>query len=322
MRSSLPSPWLNYHHLLYFWTVAREGSIAAAGKRLRLAHATISMQIKTLEDQLGVELFDRSGRKLELTEMGQLVFGYADNIFSLGRELVDVLQDGASANPRLRIGIHTAVPKLVAYRLIEPALRLGEGLQVICYEDRFSQLLTRLAGHELDLVISDSPLGPDSNVEAFSHLLGQSSVSFFAAPHLAEQLRSDFPRSLDRARFLLPLPGSMIRRELGRWFEAEDLQPEIVGQFEGSALLTVFGQSGLGAFAGPSVIEAELEQQYGVHAIGRTDAIHERFYAITADRRIRHPGVVAISQSAKATMFSDHESAAARAAWSEARLSG
>lgn len=297
----MPNQWLNYHHLLYFWTVAREGSIGAAGTRLQLAHPTISRQIKTLEDQLGVTLFDRSGRKLALTEVGRIVFRYADNIFSLGSELVDVLQDAPHGRLRLRVGIDHSIDKLMAYRLLEPALRDGEGLQVIGHEDHFEQLLNRLARHELDLVISNTPLGPDSNIKACNHLLGQSPVSFFAAPARAEQLRSEFPRSLNGTRFLLPLHGSVIRRELDRWFEAEQLRPDIVGQFEGSALLTVFGQLGVGVFAGPSVIEAEIEQQLGVETIGRTDMIHERFYAISEERRIRHPGVVAIIRSAKAT---------------------
>jgi LysR family transcriptional activator of nhaA len=293
--------WLNYHHLLYFWTVAREGSIGAAGTRLSLAHPTISRQIKTLEDQLGVALFDRSGRKLALTEVGRIVFRYADNIFSLGRELVDVLQEAPHGRLRLRVGVDHALPKLVAYRLIEPALRAGEGLQVICHEDHFEGLLARLSRHELDLIISDTPLQPDSTIKACNHLLGQSGVSFFAAPALAEQLVGEFPRSLDGMRFLLPLHGTVLRRELDRWFEAEGLRPDGVGQFEGSGLLGVFGQFGVGVFAGPSVIEAEIEQQLGVRAIGRTDDIHERFYAITEERRLRHPGVVAIARAAKST---------------------
>lgn len=299
------SSWLNYHHLLYFWTVAREGSIAAASKRLRLAQPTISTQLKSLEEQLGVTLFDRSGRKLELTEVGKLAFQYADEIFSLGRELVDTLHTGPLARPlRLTIGITHVIPKLIAYRMIEPALRLGDGVAVECHHDRFDQLLTRLARHELDLVIADVPLGPEVSVKAFNHPLGHSEISFFAAPSLASKLRRNFPSSLDHAPFLLPLPGAMLRRELDRWFEAEDLHPDIVGQFDDSTLLKVFGQAGMGVFAGPSVIEAEIEQQYGVQRVGRTDAIHERFFAITVERRIRHPGVVAISEAAKTTLFS------------------
>jgi LysR family transcriptional activator of nhaA len=302
----MSSPWLNYHHLLYFWTVAQEGSIAAAGKRLRLAQPTISTQIKTLEDQLGVALFDRSGRKLELTEIGHIAYRYADNIFSLGRELVDVLQEGPLGRTRLSVGITHMVPKLIGHRLLEPALR-DESLHVICHEDRFGRLLGRLARHELDLVISDAPLGPDNNIKAFSHPLGHSGISFFAAPALAAELRSNFPRSLERARFLMPLHGSMVRRELDRWFETEQLQPEVGGQFEDIALLEVFGRSGMGAFAAPTVIESEIEKLYGVQTIGRTETIHERFYAITLDRRIHHPGVVAISQSAKTTLLNAPE---------------
>jgi LysR family transcriptional activator of nhaA len=301
------TPWLNYHHLLYFWTVAREGSIAAAGKRLRLAQPTISTQIKTLEDQLGVALFARTGRKLELTETGQIAFRYADNIFSLGRELVGVLQEEPIGRLRLNVGITHVVPKLISYRLIEPALR-GGGLHVTCHQDRFGPLLSRLARHELDLVISDAPLGPDGDIKAFNHPLGQSGTSFFAAPALARNLRRNFPRSLDGAPFLLPLHGSMTRREIDRWFETEGIQPRIVGQVEDSALIKVFGQSGVGVFTGPSVIEAEIEQQYDVEAIGRTDAIRDGFYALTLERWIRHPGVVAIAQTAKTTLFSTHES--------------
>jgi LysR family transcriptional activator of nhaA len=297
------STWLNYHHLLYFWTVAREGSVVAASRKLRLAQPTISTQIKTLEEQLGVALFDRSGRRLELTEAGRETFRYADEIFSLGRELVEHLQGGGLARSRLNIGITHVVPKLVAYRLIEPALSLEAGMSVHCQHDRFERLLTRLAAHEVDLIVSDVPLGPGVSVKAFNHLLGQSEVSFFAVPALAAKLRRGFPSSLDGAPLLLPMPGAMLRRELDRWFEAEGLRPQIVGEFDDSALLKVFGQSGAGVFAGPSVIEDEIKQQYGVNLVGRTNAIHERFYVITVERRLRHPGVVAISTTAKSTLF-------------------
>jgi LysR family transcriptional activator of nhaA len=296
------SAWLNYHHLHYFWTVVREGSIAAASRKLRLAQPTVSTQIKTLEQQLGVPLFDRSGRRLELTDAGRETYRYADEIFSIGQELLENLQGGKRVRTRLHIGITHVLPKLVAYRLIEPALAI-EGMIVHCQQDRFERLLTRLAAHELDLVVSDVPLGPEVSVKAFNHVLGQSEVSFFAAPALAVKLRRGFPGSLDGARVLLPMPGSTLRRELDRWFEAEQLRPQLVGEFDDSALLKVFGQSGAGVFAGPSVIENEIKQQYDVQLVGRTDAIHERFYAITVERRLRHPGVVAISAAAKSTLF-------------------
>lgn len=297
-------PWLNYHHLLYFWTVVREGSIVAASKRLRLAQPTISMQLKALEGQLGVALFDRSGRKLELTEVGKLTYRFANEIFTLGRELVDTVHEGQARSLRLNVGITHVIPKLIAYRMIQPALALGGGMTIACQHDRFDLLLSRLARHELDLVVSDVPLGPELNIKAFNHPLGYSEISFFAASSLADELRRGFPRSLDRADFLLPLPGAALRRELDRWFEAQKLQPRIVGEFDDSALLKVFGQAGLGVFAAPSVIEAEIQHQYGVVVVGRTDAIQERFFAITIERRIRHPGVVAISEAARTKLFS------------------
>jgi LysR family transcriptional activator of nhaA len=299
------SPWLNYHHLLYFWTVAKEGSIAAASKRLRLAQPTISTQIKTLEEQLGVVLFDRSGRTLELTEVGHQAFRYADTIFSLGREMVESLQLGGLAVQPLRVGLTQTVSKLVAYRLLQPALG-ADSANVICSEDRLNRLLKRLASHDLDVLISDAPVGPDARISAHSQLLGQSSVSFFATPTIAKNLSRDFPSSLDGVPMLLPLH-STLRRELEQWFELQQLQPQVVGEFDDSALIHVFGQSGVGVFVGPTVIEAELAAQYQVQVFGRTDAIRESFYAISVDRRISHPGVSAISRSARDDIFASQD---------------
>ncbi|KIG18263.1 Transcriptional regulator, LysR family protein [Enhygromyxa salina] len=296
--------WINYHHLLYFWTVAKEGNIADAATRLRVSQPTISTQIRTLEDALGVELFDRSGRRLVLSELGQVAFRYAEQIFSLGREMVDVLHERPTGQPlQMVVGVTYVVPKLIAYRLLMPAFGLSEGLHVTCREDRFDRLLGQLARHELDLVLSDVPIGPDISVKAFNHLLGSSGVTFFASPALAAKYKRDFPKSLDGAPFLLPMAGSAVRRELDRWFDEHDLRPEIVGQFDDSALLKVFGQRGVGVFAGPTAIETEIKQEYGVHVVGRSDTIQERFYAITVERRLKHPGVVAVSKSAKATLF-------------------
>ncbi|PRQ04796.1 transcriptional activator NhaR [Enhygromyxa salina] len=296
--------WINYHHLLYFWTVAKEGNIADAAKRLRVSQPTISTQIRTLEQALGVELFDRSGRRLVLSELGQVAFRYAEDIFSLGREMVDVLHERPTGRPlQMVVGITYVIPKLIAYRLLMPALGLSEQLHVVCREDRFDRLLGQLARHELDLVLSDVPIGPDISVKAFNHLLGSSGVTFFAEPALASKYKRGFPKSLDGAPFLLPMTGSAVRRELDRWFDEHDLRPEIVGQFDDSALLKVFGQRGVGVFAGPTAIETEIKQDYGVRVIGRTDTIQERFYAITVERRLEHPGVVAVSESAKRTLF-------------------
>lgn len=296
--------WINYHHLLYFWMVAKEGSIAEAAKRLRISQPTISTQIRMLEQVLDVELFDRSGRRLVLTDAGRVALRYAESIFTLGREMVDVLHGRPTEGPlQMTVGITYVVPKLIAYRLLMPALELPEGLHVVCREDRFDNLLAQLARHELDLVLSDVPIGPEISIKAYNHLLGSCGITFFAVAALARKYRRGFPRSLDGAPFLLPMPGSSVRRELNHWFDALDLRPEIVGQFDDSALLKVFGQAGVGVFAGPSAIEGEIKREYNVQVVGRTEEIHERFYAITVERRLKHPGVLAISKSAKSKLF-------------------
>lgn len=312
--------WLNYHHLFYFWTVAKEGSLAGAAKVLRVSQPTLSTQIRALETQLDVALFDRSGRRLRLTEVGRVAFRYADEIFSLGREFLDVVHERPVGRPvRLAVGLVFTVPKLVAYRLLEPALALPGGVELEVHEDRQPELLARLASHELDLVISDAPLMPDVGAKgagarkgdavgavpkkAFNHPLGESPATFFAAEPLARRLRPGFPRSLDRTPFLMPMRGTPLRRELERWFDRHDLEPQIRGSFDDSALVKVFGQSGVGVFVGPAVIEQQIRAQYGVAVVGRTDEIVERFYAISVERRLKHPGVIAISSAARHDLF-------------------
>lgn len=296
--------WLNYHHLLYFWTVAKEGSLAGAAKVLRVSQPTLSTQLRALESALDVELFDRSGRRLRLTDVGRVTFRYADEIFSLGRELLDVVRERPVGRPmRLAVGLTFQVPKLVAYRLLEPALALPGGIELEVHEDRLPELLSRLATHDLDLVIADAPTSGEVSVKVFNHPLGESSVTFFAAKALAQRLRPGFPRSLDRAPFLLPMRGSPMRRELERWLDRHDLKPQIRGSFDDSALVKVFGQSGMGVFVGPSVIEQEIRRQYDVAVVGRTSEIVERFYAISVERRLKHPGVIAISSAARQDLF-------------------
>ncbi len=296
--------WLNYHHLLYFWTVAREGSVSAAAKSLRLSQPTVSAQIKSLEQQLGQRLFQRAGRGLALTETGRIVLRYADEIFGLGRELVDTLRDRPTGrSPELSVGLTFVVPKLVAHRLLSPAFDLPERVRVHVQEDRLAVLLGRLANHELDVIVSDAPIGAESNVRAFNHPLGQCGVTFFGTPELAQRYRRGFPQSLDRAPMLLPLAGSLLRRDLERWSARLGIAPDVVGDFDDSALLKVFGQSGHGVFAGPTVIEKEIRSQYGVAAIGRTEEVVERFFAITVQRRIAHPAVAAICSHARARLF-------------------
>jgi LysR family transcriptional regulator, transcriptional activator of nhaA len=296
--------WLNYHHLLYFWTVARLGSVSRATEELYLAQPTISAQIRTLEESLGDKLFTRVGRNLVLTEVGRTVFRYADEIFSLGRELDDTLKGRSVGRPvRFIVGITDVMPKLVAYRLLEPALGMTDPIRVVCYEDKAERLLAELATHGLDLVLADAPVGPTIKVRAFNHLLGECGVTIFAAGKLATLYRRGFPQSLEGAPFLLPTENTDLRRSLDHWFETEKLHPLVVGEFEDSALLQVFGQSGMGLFAGPSAIESEIKRQSGVQVVGRVEAIRERFYAISVERKLKHPAVLAISDAARQKLF-------------------
>ncbi len=296
--------WLNYHHLLYFWTVARKGSIARACEDLRLAQPTISGQLRALEENLGQELFSKVGRRLVLTEVGQMVYGYADEIFTLGRELTDVLKGRPRGRPmRLVVGISDVIPKLIAYRVLQPALRLADDVQLICHEDNPERLLLGLSAHELDLVLTDTPAQPTIRVRVFSHLLGVSGITLFARPAVARQYRKDFPQSLDGAPFLLPMENSASRRVLDQWFEARGIRPRVVGVFQDAALLSVFGQAGAGIFAAPTAIENEVKKYYQVVPVRRLDSAAEEFYAISIERKIKHPAVVAISETARLRLF-------------------
>lgn len=296
--------WLNYHHLRYFWAVAKEGTIAAACEKLHVAQPTISAQIRALENALGEKLFQRVGRYLTLTDTGQVVYRYADEIFSLGRELMDTLQGRPTGSPvRFNVGVADVLPKLVAYRLLEPALKLPETVRLFCHESTPAELLARLAIHDLDLVLSDSPIGPEAKVRAFSHLLGECGVSIFGTRELVAAYRRRFPASLDGAPFLLPTSSTSLRRSLDVWLDAEGIRPRIVGEFDDSALLKVFGQAGAGLFAAPDVIEQEVRRQYGVRVVGRLKSVTERFYAISVERKVKHPAVVAIAAAARDKLF-------------------
>jgi LysR family transcriptional activator of nhaA len=295
--------WLNYHHLLYFWTVARTGSVAAASEELRLAAPTISNQIRKLEDSLGEKLLERSGRGLILTDMGRIAMRYADDIFALGREFADAMKDRPTGRPlRLSVGITDVVPKLIAYKILEPAFRLRMPVRIICREDRPDHLLADLALHEFDLILSDSPAGPATKVRAFNHLLGECGVSFFAADNVQLEHRR-FPRCLDGARLLVPTDNSELRRRLDEWFVAHNIRPVVVGEFQDFALLRAFAEEGFGVFAAASLLEAQL-RRYGFKRIGRTDEIRARFYAITVERKLQHPAVLAICETAQHKLFS------------------
>jgi LysR family transcriptional activator of nhaA len=296
--------WLNYHHLLYFWVVAREGTIAAACEQLHVAQPTISAQLRKLETTLGHKLFKRVGRNLVLTETGRIVYRHADEIFSIGRDLMDTLKGRPAGSPlRFQVGVADVVPKLMTHRLLAPALKLQEPIQIICYEGKPTELLARLAVHELDVVLSDTPSNAEVGVRAFNHLLGECTVSIFGCADRAAKYRRGFPQSLDNAPMLLPTSNTMVRRAFDHWFDAEGIRPSVVGEFEDSALLKVFGQQGAGLFPGPTAIAREIQKQYDVRLVGEVKDVHERFYAISMERRVKHPAVVTIADLARRRLF-------------------
>lgn len=296
--------WLNYHHLYYFWTVAREGSVAAACKKLHLAQPTISGQVRLLETALGEKLFKRSGRGLVMTDVGRTVFAYAEEIFALGGEMVDTLKGRPSAGPlRLTVGITDVLPKLIAYRLIEKAYQLEEPVHLVCREGKAEDLIADLSVHRLDLVLTDAPMSPTVRVRAYNHELGECGVTFFATPELASSLTVPFPECLNQAPLLVPTENTSLRRGLHQWFQKEGIMPNIKGEFEDSALLKVFGQSGEGVFPAPTAVSDQVSAQYGVIPIGDVDTIRERFYAVSVERRIKHPAVNAIVDAARADVF-------------------
>lgn len=282
----------------------QEGSITAASAKLNLAQSTVSAQISKFEEQLGAKLFRRAGRTIKPTDMGHLVYRYAGEIFSLGREMVDAIHGRPLAGPlSLKVGIVDEIPKLVARKLLEPAGTLPEKVRLICHEGKDGQLLAELALHNLDVVLTDTPLRSSLSIKAYNHLLGECGVSFFGVEKLAKPFQSGFPHSLDEAPMLLPMAMSSLRGMLDQWFERIGVQPIIIGEFDDSALVKVFGQAGEGIFMAPTVIEKEVIQQYQVQLIGRTNKIREKFYAISVERIIRHPAVVAISEAAQQKLF-------------------
>ncbi len=295
MSPDSPSSWLNYHHLLYFWTVVREGGVVRAAERLRLAQPTVSSQVRALEAALGERLFIRSGRRLVPTDVGQVVYRYADEIFSLGRELVDTVHGRGEHRPaRLVVGVADALSKLIAYRLVAPVLALPGPIRVVCREGSTEKLLAQLALHEVDVVLSDTPVPPTVRVRAYNHLLGECGLTFFAAPLAARRLRRRFPASLEGQPFLLPGEGSVLRRQLEDWLQQAGIRPAVVGEFDDPALMKVFGENGAGAFAAASAIEPEIRRQYRVVPIGRVESVRQQFYAISAERRLKHPAVAVI----------------------------
>ncbi len=297
---------INYKHLHYFWAVAKEGGIARASERLNLTPQTISGQLTVLENYLGVELFNRVGRNLELTETGRLILSYADEIFSLGGELEEVIHQLPDDRPQLfRVGVVDVVPKSITHRILKPALHMPEPVRMICRESSLDSLLAELTIHRLDLVLADRPIPPTISTRGYSHKLGECSVSFFATEKLITSFTDDFPACLNGAPLLLPSKGTQLRSSIDQWLDKHHIHPRMVAEFDDSALMKVFGQEGAGIFIAPAVIEAEVEWQHQVSAIGQIDEVKEHFYAITVERRVTHPVISAVMQSARETLFID-----------------
>ncbi|MFW2371614.1 MAG: transcriptional activator NhaR [Gammaproteobacteria bacterium] len=300
---------INYKHLHYFWVVAKEGGIARASEYLHITPQTISGQLSLLEESLGEALFNRVGRNLELTEAGRLASSYADEIFSLAGELEEVVRNLPDGRPLVfKVGVADVVPKSIAYRLLAPSLKLSEPLRIVCRENSIDSLLAELALHKIDLVISDGPIPQGVNVSGFNHQLGECGITFFAVPQLADKLNEDFPQSLNGAPMLLPGEMTVVHSRLLKWFDKLHIHPRIVGEFDDSALMKAFGQAGAGVFIAPTPITAEVEKQYGVVVIGQTDEVLEQFYAISVERKISHPAVAAITETAREWLSQIHQS--------------
>lgn len=303
-------PPLNYKQLQQFWSVANAGSLKGASERLHLTPQTLSGQIMAFEQTMGVALFRRAGRRLELTEMGRIVLSYADEIFQVGGELEDALRGQPAARQLpFRVGVADVVPKSLAYRLLAPALTLPDAVRITCREDKLESLLVELALHRLDLVLADRPLPPEANVKGYSHKLGECGIGFFATPQLAARYPGSFPGSLEGAPLLVPTEGTAVRERLMRWLGTQRIQPRIVGEFDDSALMKAFGGGGIGVFIAPMTVAAEVQLHYGVELIGQTDEIIERFYAISMQRRLTHPAVAAIRDAARSKLFSEFKPA-------------
>lgn len=297
---------LNFHHLLCFSVVAREGSVSKAAQVLGLAQPTVSGKLSALEEDLGERLFRRHGRGVELTEAGHLVRRYADELYGLGQELIDTVRGRPTAGPmRFAIGVSDSLPKLTTWRLLKPAFEEPVPLRPTIRVGKTEQLVAELATHGLDLLLADQPIAPGGAVRAFNHLLGECGVTVFAVDAQAERYRRSFPRSLDGAPFVLPTSNTALRRSIDAWFESHGFRPVVTAEVEDVALLQVLGADGRGLFAAPSVVEAAIRRQYGVKVVGRLDLVRQRFYAISIDRKLRHPAVVALSRAARTELFAD-----------------
>ena len=295
---------LNYRQLHYFWVVAKTGSIVRACEQLNLTPQTISGQITLLEQTVGVQLFQRVGRQLELTEAGRQALPYAEQMFQLGAELEVLLRAQPDGQQLLfRVGVADVVPKSIVYRLLAPTMDTEEPVRITCREDKLERLLADLAIQRLDLVISDSPMPSHLDIKGYSQRLGECGISFFATKGLAERHPGPFPDCLNGAPLLIPGQETVVRSRLQRWFAEQQIRPRIVGEFDDSALMQAFGQSGSGIFIAPSVIADEVIKQYSVELIGQTEAVLESFYAISVERKVKHPAILAITEGARRELF-------------------
>ncbi|MEO6920440.1 MAG: transcriptional activator NhaR [Collimonas sp.] len=300
----MKSSGLNFRHLHYFWVVAKEGSVTRAAERLGLAVQTVSTQLSLLEQSVGKALLAPQGRRLVLTEAGRLALGYADQIFLLGEQLQDALAvTEDEPTMRLAVGISDSLPKLISSRLLEAALRLPQRVKLVCYEDKFESLLGDLTLHKLDVVLTDRPAPSGTALRVFSHLLGESDIALFGSKELAKRYRAKFPLSLSGAPLLLPTRNNLIRGRIDHWFESHGLRPDVVGEFDDNALLNTFGRSGLGLFPAPSALAADVEEQFGAVLIGELEQVHEQFYAVSNERKIKHPAVEAILSAIHGRVF-------------------
>jgi LysR family transcriptional regulator, transcriptional activator of nhaA len=296
--------WLNYHHLRYFWQVAREGNVSRAAKQLRVAQPTVSEQIRLLETMLGEKLLVRAGRGVALTEVGKTVYRFADQIFAIGRELIDTLDGKPTERPRrLVVGIADVVPKLAAVRILEPVLALDPPIRLVCHEDTPERLLDQLASHELDLVLADAPIGLGHPGRAFNHLLGECAIAIFGVPALARRARRKFPASLAELPFVLPTTDTALRRALDRWLDERGIVPHVIAELQDSALIVELAATGAGLFAAPEVVMADALRARGLQRVGTIPDLRERYYAVTVERRLAHPAVVAIAGAARAQLF-------------------
>ena len=299
---------LNLRHLYHFWIVAKEGSVTRAAERQGLAIQTISAQLSLLEKSVGRALLAPKGRRLVLTDAGRVALGYAEQIFALAEQMQDALAlAGTVQTMRLTVGISDSLPKLIASRVLDAALQLPHQVKLVCFEDRFEALLGALSLHKLDVVLTDRPVPPGTNLKVFSHLLGESELTFFGIPVLAKQFRAEFPKSLRNAPVLLPTRNNALRGRIDQWFDLLGVRPNVVGEFDDNALLNTFGGSGLGLFPAPSVLATDVHVQFGAEPVGAITQVREQFYAVSSERKIKHPAIDAILSAIHGKVFAEEK---------------